>query len=460
MSVISNSPELDYRNLIQIAEHTDNLIVVTDKSGVIEWVNESFTKTTEYTLAEAVGKKPGRLLQGKETSPKDVLTLREKLGSQQPFSHRILNYSKSGRKYWLHLSITPIFNDLGELVNFLAIQSEINDKNESPSQLEEALAKIRHMESQLEELTLDREELSKSLMMAELKFKSTFKQEKNISDTLTKARSELTATKEQLTSQEKLATIGLLTAGIAHEMNNPINFVSNGVRAMDTLFGELMEMLEAYDEILQDKLPKEGLEAIENLKEEFEFEDTIEDMKAMIADIHTGAKRTMEIAKGLRVFARTDEDEQSETGINELLESTLILLTNKFKDRIEVEKNFQQDLPPIICFPGPLNQVFMNLINNAIQAIPEDRKDGKVSIITGSEKGYQVIRIKDNGSGIPEDLKQRIFEPFFTTKPVGVGTGLGMSISREIITEKHGGQMTFTSEVGIGTEFLVKLPTA
>ena len=143
--------------------------------------------------------------------------------------------------------------------------------------------------------------------------------------------------------------------------------------------------------------------------------------------------------------------------MNESLDATLILLKNKTKNRISVKKFYDEDMKPINCFPGQLNQVFMNILNNAIQAMPEDKKDPELQLYTEMNEENVVVKLKDNGKGMPEKVKQRIFEPFFTTKAVGVGTGLGMSISFGII-EKHGGTITVDSEEGVGTEFTITLP--
>jgi signal transduction histidine kinase len=199
------------------------------------------------------------------------------------------------------------------------------------------------------------------------------------------------------------------------------------------------------------------LENVKELKEDHEYEEILEELDELVKDVNYGVTRTIEIVKGLRVFSRLDEEESKTANVNENLDATLTLLRNKTKNTIKVSKFYDEKMDDIECYPGQLNQVFMNILNNGIQAIPDERKDGEITIYTEELEDEVVIRIKDNGMGIPEDIKNRIWEPFFTTKAVGVGTGLGMSITYGII-EKHNGRIELTSEVGQGTEFAIILP--
>ena len=196
---------------------------------------------------------------------------------------------------------------------------------------------------------------------------------------------------------------------------------------------------------------------MKELKEDHEYEELMEELDDLIKDVNYGVTRTIEIVKGLRVFSRLDEEEIKKANINENLDATLVLLRNKTKNRVKVSKYYDEKMAEIDCYPGQLNQVFMNILNNGIQAIPEDRKDGEIKIYTEELDDNIVVRLTDNGVGIPEKIKNRIWEPFFTTKPVGVGTGLGMSITYGII-EKHNGKIELASEVGKGTEFAIYLP--
>jgi signal transduction histidine kinase len=262
----------------------------------------------------------------------------------------------------------------------------------------------------------------------------------------------LKLTQSQLVQSEKMASLGQLVAGIAHEINNPVTFISAGVDSLGTNLEEVRQVLDIYHKITPDNT-KEKLKEIEKLKEQIDYKQAIREINKLIESIKTGTERTTQIVSGLRTFSRLDEDVLKVADIHEGLESTLILLRNKYKNRIEISKNFGA-IPPLECFPGQLNQVFMNILSNAIDAI---EGEGEITISTSQSNGFIRISIKDNGKGIPENIKAKIFDPFFTTKEVGEGTGLGLSISHGII-EKHKGSIKVLSERGKGSEFIISIP--
>jgi PAS domain S-box-containing protein len=434
-----------------VASKTDNAVVITDGNGLIEWVNDAFVRLTEYTLEEVKGRKPGSFLQGPETNVEDVEIIRNNLRSRVAFSHEIYNYSKSGKGYWLALSITPILNESGDVVQFIAIESDITERKKS-------LERIKKSEEEIRLLAEAQLEANERLMMAEKNLKDALELEKKQKAELDRLVRQLKDTQTQLVHNEKMASLGQLTAGIAHEINNPINFVYNGIDTLKISLDDLMEIVNKYNELDQANGNKEEIiEEVKALKNDLGYEELIADINHLVSDIKKGAVRTMEIVKGLRVFSRLDEEERKMASIKDCLESTLILLNNKIKNKITLKTFYDESMPEILCYPGQLNQVFMNIINNAIQAIPEEKKDGEIVIYTENQQENVVIRIKDNGVGMSEQVKRRIFEPFFTTKPVGVGTGLGLSITFGII-EKHGGSIFVNSEEGRGTEFVIQLP--
>ena len=249
-----------------------------------------------------------------------------------------------------------------------------------------------------------------------------------------------------------MASIGQLVAGIAHEINNPVTFISAGVDSLNTNLEEVRQVLDIYHRITPNNA-REKLKEIEELKEHIEYNETIREINKLIDSVRTGTDRTTEIVKGLRTFSRLDEDVLKMADIHEGLDSTLILLRNKYKECIEIEKHYE-DIPEIECYPGQLNQVFMNILSNAIDAIVEK---GTITISTSKSNGSIRISIKDTGRGISENIRSKIFDPFFTTKDVGQGTGLGLSICHSII-EKHSGSIEVKSEVGKGSEFVIVLP--
>ena len=270
----------------------------------------------------------------------------------------------------------------------------------------------------------------------------------------------LQETQSQLVQSEKLASLGILTAGIAHEMNNPINYINSSIISLEMLAGDLIEVIKLYETINPENIYTK-LDEVKEFKQSIDFSETIEGVTVLSNNIKVGAKKTADIIRSLRIFSRSDNDKLALADINENIDSTLILLHSQYKDRIEIIKKYDK-LPMLKCFPGKLNQVFMNLLANAIQAISGN---GEIIIKTlympsgnsDFKKECIFISIQDNGLGIPLEIQNKIFEPFFTTKEIGKGTGLGLSISYGII-EQHKGKMEFTSEVGKGTEFKIYIP--
>lgn len=270
-----------------------------------------------------------------------------------------------------------------------------------------------------------------------------------------RAYDKLKGAQSQLVQSEKMASLGQLTAGVAHEINNPINYISGGIDSLKTCFNELSELLEIYKVAEKEEDEAKKLEYITKatkFKKEIDFAALEDEIKGLLSSIKTGANRTTEIVKSLRTFSRLDEDSLKRANIEEGIDATLVILRSQLKDKVEVIKEYS-GIPEISCYPGQLNQVFMNIISNAAQAI---EGTGQLFISTLQTDESVIIKIKDTGKGMPEDVRKRIFEPFFTTKDVGEGTGLGLSIAIGII-EKHKGKIEVNSEVGKGTEFIITL---
>lgn len=260
---------------------------------------------------------------------------------------------------------------------------------------------------------------------------------------------------EQLINSEKMASLGQLTAGIAHEINNPINFVSSNISPLKTDLKELKELCKKYKRLHGAKNIDEVLKEIDEYRNDIDPDFLYDEIETLTNGIEEGAERTKKIVLGLRSFSRIDEDEFKEVDIHEGIESTLMLLQNKIKNRIEVHKNYEK-LPPIECMPGKLNQVFMNIINNAAEAIP-DKGDIFITTSVNNKSDTVKISLKDSGIGMKEIVRRRAFEPFYTTKEIGKGTGLGLAISFGII-EKHNGTIIINSKENQGTEFVITLP--
>lgn len=304
--------------------------------------------------------------------------------------------------------------------------------------------------------------MSEQNVMLENKVAERTEELQQINTTLNSTLTNLKDTQIQLVEAEKMASLGQLTAGIAHEINNPINFVKSNITPLRLDVKDIFEVLEEYNKlhVNTDGKMEMHLRRIEQLKSDIDVEYLKKEIDELIKGIQDGAERTAEIVLGLRNFSRLDEAMIKTVNIHEGLESTLVLLRNNIPWYVKVKKNFAAD-GEIECLPSKLNQVFMNIINNAIQAINYKESPGENDFILletrNADNNHIQIIIKDSGIGMNEDVKTKIFEPFFTTKDVGEGTGLGMSIVFKII-QRHNGTIEINSEPGQGSEFVITLP--
>ena len=278
---------------------------------------------------------------------------------------------------------------------------------------------------------------------------------------LEEANQHLKETQAQLLQQEKMASVGQLAAGVAHEINNPMGFILSNLNTLSGYLQDLKRLLEAYRELeealeplaRQDPQWAAHLERLQNLREEVDLAFLLEDLEHLVAESLEGAERVKRIVRDLREFSHVDRAEWEAVDLHQGLESTLNIAWNEIKYKAQVIREYG-DLPPVPCYPQQINQVFLNLLLNAVQAIPER---GEIRIRTYTRDRWAVVEIQDNGVGIPEEIRSRIFEPFFTTKPVGEGTGLGLSIAYSII-QRHQGRIEVESEPGVGTTFRIWLP--
>jgi signal transduction histidine kinase len=273
---------------------------------------------------------------------------------------------------------------------------------------------------------------------------------KQTTEALDDAYTELKETQSQMLQKEKMASIGQLAAGVAHEINNPIGFISSNLGTL----GKYTERLTGYIHAQTELLESLGRSVeLEELRKQIKLDYIIKDMPQLVEESLDGSVRVMKIVQNLKTFSRLDEAEWKLANINDCLESTLNIVWNELKYKAEVKKEYGL-LPDVKCNPGQLTQVFMNLLVNAAHAI---EKHGTITVRSANEDGFIRVDVSDTGCGIPEAIREKIFEPFFTTKDVGKGTGLGLSISYDIV-KKHGGEITVESEPGQGTLFRVRLP--
>jgi signal transduction histidine kinase len=290
----------------------------------------------------------------------------------------------------------------------------------------------------------------------QMKLKRTSKiliEEKKAQQALIK---KLEETKSQLLQSEKMASIGQLAAGVAHEINNPVGFIKSNFSSLKHYANELNITIEKYNTILNQLSDTDIQKTINEINEDHDIEFVTEDLTNLLTESFDGISRIEDIVKSLKHFSRADSNEWEQADINQGIESTLKVVAHELKYIADIEKNFE-DLPSIQCLPMQINQVFMNLLVNAGQAIDKENKDGKITIVTKQVNDKIAIKIQDNGVGIKQSDLNKIFDPFYTSKPVGEGTGLGLSLSYSII-QKHNGEIFAESEIGKGTTFNVLLP--
>jgi signal transduction histidine kinase len=327
------------------------------------------------------------------------------------------------------------------------VSSEPDRFAESDVELMAAVANHVALAVDRAESFLTIEDLSRGL---EDKVRVRTEQLRAANEELSAAYRNLQQTQMQLIQREKMASVGQLVAGVAHELNNPIGFVFSNVSTLEDFVRRLRAMVETYRGL---ELPAADRERVRSRWEELKIDYALRYLDSMIQGIREGAERTRKIVRDLRVFARTQDDVWQAVDLHEELESSLTLLNHLLKDRIRIHRKFGE-LPSVECVRSQIDQVFLNLLANAAQAIDGQ---GDITIETRAEDGAAVVTVADTGHGIPADVIGRIFDPFFTTKPVGEGTGLGLSISYEIV-KKHHGQLMAASPPAGGAIFTVRLP--
>jgi PAS domain S-box-containing protein len=339
-----------------------------------------------------------------------------------------------GKQAWLETNKAPLHDIDGKVIGILGTYQDITERKQAEIALQELNQKL---ESQTIELAVALEQLQQSQL--------------------------------QLIQREKMSTLGNLVASVAHEINNPVNFLFGNLQPAQEYIRDLFELLDLY----QQEIPQPS-EAIAEKIDIIDLEYLREDLTKVFQSMREGITRIAKISSSLRTFSRSDTEHRVSFQIHEGIDSTLMILKhrlngNKHRPAIQIHQNYGE-IPSIHCFPGQLNQAFMNLLANAIDALDESNQGKSFSEIKlqpncitittelSIDQQWAIIRIKDNGIGMTEETKHKIFENLFTTKRVGKGTGLGLSITQQIIVEKHGGTIKVESELGQGTEFVIKIP--
>lgn len=395
--------ERNLERLSLVVEQANETIVITDLEGKIVYCNPAFTRVTGYSRAEALGQNP-RILKSGQQDEDFYRKLWATITAGKTWHGTFRNKRKDESFFDEQAVIFPVKNDAGTIINYAAVKRDITKEN---------------------------------------------------------------LLENQLRLSQRMEAVGQLAAGVAHELNTPIGFVASNTESVKNYVEQFKQLIPRYQEFihkvaqLQPGLLSEDLKQLREAEENAHLDFILEDLDDLFAETAEGFERISQIVVKLREFSRVDHgDESGHYNINKAIETTLVVSRNEYKYVAETETGLAENLPDIVCNSGEINQVLLNIIVNAAQAIKaQQRKDkGRISIATDFDDQWVRCRIKDDGPGMSEEVKEKIFNPFFTTKAVGTGTGLGLYISYDIIVNKHGGELQVESAPGRGTTFIIKLP--
>nr|WP_245404948.1 PAS domain S-box protein [Leptolyngbya sp. Cla-17] len=423
---------------IQIRESQQKLMLLVQQSpvGVIErnltfevtaW-NPAATKIFGYKAEEVIGHSASSFIVPESLQERVNQTLHTLVTQKSAIYNSNLNLTKDGRTIICEWHNTPLVDPCGQVIGIASLVMEVTER-------EQAEAQLRQQKQELEQ-----------------------------------ALKTLRSTQAKLVQSEKMSSLGQLVAGVAHEINNPVNFIYGNLNHANEYSQDLLKLLQLY----QQEYPNPS-DQIQALTKDIDLDFVMEDLPKLLHSMKIGADRIRQIVVSLRNFSRMDEADMKTVDIHDGIDSTLMILQNRMKAQsdhpgIQVVKHYS-DLPLVECYAGQLNQVFMNILSNGIDALddaiakkyqaPNQYSDFVPTICITTKTtsaGLIAIHIVNNGPLIPEITQQRVFEPFFTTKSIGKGTGLGLSISYDIITDKHGGQLSCQSSLETGTEFVIEIP--
>jgi PAS domain S-box-containing protein len=388
------------RQLSVAVEQSPVSVIITGVQGNIIYVNRKFTESTGYSLDELIGRNPRILNSGH--APREVYeALWSTILQKKEWRGEFCNRRKNGETFWESATISPILDAHGAITHFLAVKEDITERRALESELRQA---------------------------------------------------------------QKLEGIGQLAAGIAHEINTPAQFVTDNLTFLEESCAAAFALLERYRTALHNSVPPAPADLLESLAAEEQICDLAfirEEVPRAIAQSLDGARRVATIVRAIREFSHPDLAEKTQADLNQGILSTIAIANNEWKYVADMVTDLEETLPRVVCYPGDINQVVLNLIVNAAHAIRarlEDAGKGRITVRTSVCGPFAEIAVSDTGTGIPEAIRTRIFEPFFTTKVVGSGTGQGLSLAHGVIVRKHHGKIWFETEVGVGTTFFIHIP--
>lgn len=435
--------------LRQQAMDAHSIVSVADATGRITHVNDKFCEVSGYQRDELVGANH-RIVKSDFHPPEFFHDMWDTIGSGRTWQGEVKNRAKNGRHYWVESTIVPMLDEHGLPASYIAVRTEITKIMEMEEALRQANAVL---ESKVVERTRELEQAKQQVEQELFDRVRTQTALQASYDELKRLHRQLQDTQQNLMQSEKLAAVGQLAAGMAHEINNPIGFVASNLATLARYQETLGALLASYRQ-LEAGLDGDARVAIVAQRQTADLDFLLEDTPALLKESRDGMERVRRIVQDLRDFSRVDSAAQwQEVDVNHNLDTTLNLLGKQITQGIGIQREYGQ-LSQVECSPADLNQVFMNLLNNALQAI---QGKGSITLRSGQDGDQAWVEIEDTGEGIPEEVRPHIFDPFFTTRPVGQGAGLGLSTAYGII-QKHGGQISVSSQTGKGSVFRVTLP--
>ncbi len=428
------------------------IVSIADTRGIITYVNDKFCAISGYTREELLGQNH-RLVNSGQHPHAYFAGMWKTIAAGQVWHGEICNRRKDGGFYWVDSTVVPFIGLDGKPTQYIGIRTDISTRKEMEASLQDINVELqKRVDERTEALSRAKRQLEADIEernSAQVQLKQQYQELEGLHRELQDAQS-------QLLQSEKLASIGQLAAGVAHEINNPIGFVQSNLGTLESYIRDLLRIIEAY-ETCEAALPPEIAPHgdIVNLKLQLDLPYLKSDIPALLSESRDGISRVRKIVQDLKDFSRLDSTPDWQyADLHAGLDSTLNIVQNEIKYHADVVKEYG-DIPEVECLPSQLNQVFMNLLVNAAHAIEGPR--GTITLRSGRVDGEVWIEVADTGKGIAEEVLGRIFDPFFTTKAVGKGTGLGLSLAYGII-QKHNGRIEVHSEVGQGATFRVTLP--